>query len=107
MPKGLYRGSIGAISGLYGVSREKFRFGVCRGLGPIFILNSKLWKGYELRRIILLQGELITFNFHFPNITIFGTGGSVHDPQKPLLLTLAPQNYFNKYKDNSQTIFAK
>ena len=32
----------------------------------IFSINSKLWKDQKLRRIILLHGELVVFNFHLP-----------------------------------------
>ena len=69
--------------------------------------NYKLWKAQKLRRIILLHGELLTFNLYFLKIhkvfisMMFGPSGNVHDPQKPLFLTSALQNYF-KTRRNAQ-----
>ena len=53
---------------------------------------------------LFLHGELVTFNFHFPQIPnvcivlIVGPGGHVHDPQNQFSLTLDSHIYFKKYK---------
>ena len=62
----------------------KNSFGVCKS---IFVLNIKLWQGQRLRRIILLHIGLLTFTFHFPQISnvvilmTFRTSGNFNDPR--------------------------
>ena len=69
-----------------------------------------IWKGQELRRNILLHGELLTFNkfyIHVPEkghvltLVICGTSGNVHvTPRNPLFLTLETPDYLKRYKES-------
>ena len=58
-----------------------------------------LWKVQKLRRNIHIHAKLVISNFRFSQIRnvfifmFFGTGGNVHDPQKPF--SLDTPNYSN------------
>ena len=63
---------------IWGLCKNKY--GVCRSM---FALNLGSGKGQQLRRIILLQIGLVTFNVHFPKrigqCAFFLILGNVHD----------------------------
>ena len=87
-----------------GHNGDQWRYGKNSDLGSaevwegIFSPNLKLWGGHKLHRIMLVHVELVTFNFHFPQIQklfmfmIFGPGGHVHDPWNKLFLTFETPN---------------
>ena len=70
---------------------------VCQVPESIFTVHFKLWIAQKLLRIILLHGELVTFNFHFPKaqkvlISVsFGLSGHVHAPPPNQSLFLTQQ----------------
>ena len=87
----LFRGSMGLQSKNSDLGYDW----VCRSIFTVKFENKITQK---LRIIILLHGELVTFNFRFPKIPkvfsfmIFGPSAHVHDPKKQLFLTLDTQN---------------
>ena len=76
------------------------------GSASPFLLQIKNGKGKKLRRNIKIHGELVTFICHFPRFrkvfifVILRIRGSVHDPQKPLFLSLDTPDYSKSCKKN-------
>ena len=72
--------------------------------GPICFWNCKLWKSQKLRKKYVASWGTCNFTLHFQKIIkvfifmISGPGGNVQDPQKPLIVTVTLQKYFNKCK---------